>query len=161
VVTAGNNFIEDVHVDGTKIVLSTNCTYRNTTTRDWDGSGGIWVIPIDVFEPTESTATSTSASASTTQRRGNPPTVKLVQKRPYSPTMQIYHKRLFNVPHFTSNPINTTNNLHSNHSYPISSSSNSNYQVIGIISDGRYLLVSCKKGGSSKTVILDLYSPEK
>ena len=146
-----NSFIEDVHIDSTKVIVSTNCTYRNTTTRDWDGSGSIWVIPIDVFDLIDS-------SSSTKQGNNIHTKAGLVKNQPYSPSLQLYHKRLFNVQNFASTvgtDIRQRSPLRGR--YPISNSSNSNYQVVGIMSDGRYVLVRCKKGASSKTAILDLY----
>jgi len=161
VLSCGNNFIEDVHVDATKIVVSTNCTFRNTTTGDWDGHGGIWVVPIN-----NATVAPNDASSSTTQSIDDQSkNTGLVQNNRsyYSPTLQLYHKRLFNVQRFVDIPENQPQSAARRSSdalpcYFISSSSNTNYQVIGIISDGRYLLVRCKKGCSSKMAILDLYS---
>mmetsp|Transcript_30176 Transcript_30176/g.63940 ORF Transcript_30176/g.63940 Transcript_30176/m.63940 type:complete len:810 (+) Transcript_30176:46-2475(+) len=150
VLTSGSNHIESIHVDGTKIIMCTNCTFRNTTTRGWDESGSIWVIPIDAFELTGADAAPPSALLSTTQRRYHEPKIELVQSRPYSSIMQIYHKRFFSV-------ASNADLLTTHPRYLISSSSNSNYQVVDSISDGRYLLVRCKKGSSAKTAILDLY----
>ena len=136
-----NNYIESMYVDGTKLIVCTNTTYNNTTTRSWGGSGSILVIPIDMAEARDSVS---------------PPA--------HSPIMFVHHKKILSVKNFPGVSIyNNVNNNNNNRipRYPISSSSNSNYQLVDTVcSDGRYVLVRCIKGLSKKTIILDLYNTE-
>lgn len=135
-----NNYIESMYVDGTKMIVCTNTTFNNTTTRSWGGSGSILVIPIDMAEA-----------------RGS------VSPPPHSPIMFVHHKKILSVKNFPGVSIynNGNNNNDRIPRYPISSSSNSNYQLVNTVrSDGRYVLVRGRKGLSKKTIILDLYNTE-
>ena len=136
-----NNYIESMYVDGTKMIVCTNTTFNNTTTRSWGGSGSILVIPIDMAKARDSVS---------------PP--------PHSPIMFVHHKKILSVKNFPGVSIYNNGNNNNNNRiprYPISSSSNSNYQLVNAVcSDGRYMLVRGRKGLSKKTIILDLYNTE-
>ena len=153
ILTCKGSFIENIQVDGTKIIASTNRTFRNTTTRDWDGSGSIWVIPIDhAFGPIYSENASTTPSPVQNLDKDE---LNLVGCQPYCSPVKVYHNKWFNVPNFMGS---TARIGGGRPPYPISNSTNSNYQVLDIsICDGRYVLSHCEKGSSRKTVIFDLY----
>lgn len=161
---ASNDYIEAIHCDGTKVVVATNCTFRNTTSREWDGSGSITVIPIDVHEPPHIQAQPAVSTPTPRDRQSNKPNIDLFNPRAYSPLLQLHNKRFFRHHTFVGR-INAPNvhgsNLQSLRQ-PISSSTESNYMILDMFSeDGRYLAVRCKKGNSNKIVVFDLYSCEK
>eukprot|EP00581_Thalassiosira_minuscula_P010238 CAMPEP_0183709928 /NCGR_PEP_ID=MMETSP0737-20130205/5858_1 /TAXON_ID=385413 /ORGANISM="Thalassiosira miniscula, Strain CCMP1093" /LENGTH=1001 /DNA_ID=CAMNT_0025938147 /DNA_START=35 /DNA_END=3040 /DNA_ORIENTATION=- len=177
-IVSTRRYIEHVHIDRTKIIIGTNGTFRNTTVRGWDASGSLYVIPIDGSSSSAPLATeedsAPSIPSSTTPGWQGPrpktPDVALhpQQQHPYSPILQIYHRRFFQnifyfVGHEDARDVTPR--------YPISNGSNANYQLVGsgsgsssgaeyvgsLDSDGRYLLVQCKKGLARKVVMFDLY----
>lgn len=160
---SGNDYIESIHCDGTKVIVATNCTFRNTSTRQWDGSGSITVVPIDAYDlyNTQSQLVSSPSLPTPRDRRSNRPSLLLTNPQPYSPQLQLYNKRFFKHHTFTGR-INAPNGHGSNLRtlrHPISSSTESNYKILDMFSkDGRHLVVRCKKGNSSKVVVFDLYS---
>ena len=141
--------IENIYVDGTKVIVCTNATFRNTPAQCWDGSGNVRVLPIDVSATNALAAPSALVLPTRTNRLDSPP-------------LQVYHKKVFNVKQFSGIVANNGIRLDNVFSqYPISTSSNSNYKLVDMSSDGRYVLVSCEKGMSTKTVILDLYRQDE
>ena len=142
-------YIEKIYVDGTKVIVCTNATFWNTTARCWDGSGNVRVLPVDVSATNAHPVPSDLVLPTRTNRLDSPP-------------LQVYHKKLFNVKQFSGIVANNGIRLDNVFSqYPISTSSNSNYKLVDMSSDGRYVLVSCEKGMSTKTVILDLYRQDE
>jgi hypothetical protein len=158
---SGNDYIESVSCDGTKLIVATNCTFRNTNTREWDGSGTITVIPIDSYEPSNTQSRPNYQSTpSPGDRRSNTPILNLMYPRSYSPVLQLYNKRFFRHHTFTGR-INAPNGHGSSLQtlrHPVSSSTESNYRIVDMCSvDCRYVLVRCKKGNANKIVLFDLY----
>lgn len=159
---SANDYIESVSCDGTKLIVANNCTFRNTNTREWDGSGTITVIPIDSYEPTNAMShTDFQPTPPPRDGRSNKPILNLTYPRPYSPMLQVYNKSFFRHHTFTGriNVLNRHGSSLQTHQHPISSSTESNYRDI-CSDDGRYLVVRCKKGNANKIAVFDLYSCE-
>ena len=163
-ILSGNDYIESIYCDGTKLIVATNCTFRNTSVREWDGSGSITIIPFDAYEPLIHQTQFTSSTAKFNRdrdRRNSTPLLELTNPKPYTPLLQLYNKRFFRHHTFTGR-INAPNGHGSNLStlrHPISSSTESNYRIVDMFSeDGRYLVLCCKKGLANKVVVFDLYS---
>eukprot|EP00956_Cyclotella_meneghiniana_P038006 scaffold147642_cov96-Cyclotella_meneghiniana.AAC.2 len=102
---SGNDFIESIHCDGQKMIVASNCTFRNTSIREWDGSGSITVIPIDSYEPFDTTLQIISSTSSTVpsskHRRSDKPSLDLMYPSQYSPLLQLFNKRFFKHHTFT------------------------------------------------------------
>ena len=142
--------IENIYVDGTKVIVCTNATFRNTPAQCWDGSGNVRVLPVDVSATNAHPVPSDLVLPTRTNRLDSPP-------------LQVYHKKLFNVKQFSgivgNNGIRLDNVFSQYLSIP--NQQLTNYKLVDMSSDGRYVLVSCEKGMSTKTVILDLYRQDE
>ena len=157
-ILSDGNYIESVYTDGSKIILATNCTFQNTTSRKCDRSGCVTVIPFDAYAQLDASRQLVYFSRPPTQRPNSLSKQKLELSNPrqYSALLKLYNKRYFNNLSF-GEAITGANGHIPRH--PISNGTNSNYQILEMFSeDGRYLLLQCKKGNSNKITIFDLYT---